>query len=191
MALLGQWTQLRFEATIKEDIGNRSSVYFRQSFWDYLPKLERSGSFSAATVEGMGREIAFPVTDLNLVEAKVWTSKGRIDFDTDPSLISEQLPVTEGSTKAVGGTVGVKFENGSGDQESCPGQKMLEVYLPLRRNAEGTIRAVAELYYNTTSLLAMFQARLCKHIISLGGNLSVDNVPGKDVTLTGHFPTDV
>ncbi|WP_158248131.1 sensor histidine kinase [Paracoccus sp. SY] len=34
-------------------------------------------------------------------------------------------------------------------------------------------------------------AGLRNRIISLGGNLSVGSVPGKGVTLTGHFPTDV
>ena len=32
---------------------------------------------------------------------------------------------------------------------------------------------------------------LRNRIISLGGNLSVNSVPGKGVTLTGYFPTDV
>ena len=32
---------------------------------------------------------------------------------------------------------------------------------------------------------------LRNRIISLGGNLSVKSVPGKGVTLTGYFPTDV
>ena len=157
IGLLGQWTLFRVEAAVKEDIGNRSSVYFKQFFWDYLPELERSGSFSAATVEAIGQAIAAPAADLNLVAAKIWTPEGRIIFDTDPSLISEQFPVTKGLAEAVGGTVAVEFDNGLGDHSIYPGQKMLEVYVPLRRQAEGPVHAVAELYYDTTSLLAMFQ----------------------------------
>ncbi|MDQ1901637.1 ATP-binding protein [Paracoccus sp. WLY502] len=154
---MGQWTLFRVEAAVKEDIGNRNSVYFRYFFADYLSELERSDSFSAATTQAIGQEIDALAEDLNLIAAKIWTTDGRILFDTDPSLISRQFPVTEGLAKAVGGTVAVEFENGSGDHGNYPGQKTLEVYVPLRRHADGPVLAVAELYYDRTSLLATFQ----------------------------------
>ncbi len=157
IGLLGQWTLVRVEAAVKEDIGNRNSFYFNHFFADYLPELERSGGFAPATTKIIGQEIEAVAADLNLIAVRIWTTDGRILFDTDPSPIFRQFPASNGLAEAIGGTVAVEFENGSGDHGASSGQKMLEVYVPLRRQAGGPVLAVAGLYYDRTSLLAMFQ----------------------------------
>lgn len=157
IGFLGQWTSLRVEAAVKQDIGHRSSAYFRQLFAPYLPDLEQDGRLSEATIAAIGQAVADSAAELNLLAAKIWGPDGRILLDTGPHAASSRFSVTEGLARAVAGTVAVEFDSGSGGHSAYPGQKVLEVYVPLRAGAAGPVLAVGELYYDTTSILAMFQ----------------------------------
>lgn len=148
---------MQVESAVKEDIGNRSSTYFRHLLAPYLSELEGSSRLAPETVAAIGEAIADSAAEFNLVAAKIWATDGRILFDTDPRLLSAKFPVTEGLAEGVEGEVAVEFDDGPGHHESRPGQKVLEVYVPLRRSPATPVLAVAELYYDTTALLALLQ----------------------------------
>lgn len=157
LGFLGQWTSLRVEAAVKDDIGARSNAYFRNFFAPYLPELERDGGLSNETVVTIRQAIAASATGFNLVSAKIWDLEGRILFDTDPRLMSARFPVTDGLAEGVTGRVAVEFDEAPRHHSNHPGQELLEVYVPLRLDAGAPVLAVAELYFDTTAMLAMLE----------------------------------
>lgn len=157
VGFLGQWMAFRVETAVQEDIGARSHVYFQSLFASHLPELERDLGLSSETAMSIGQAIASSAAELNLVAVKIWSTDGQILYDTDLRMLSAQFPVTEGLAEGVGGDVAVEFDDGPNHHADQRGQKVLEVYVPLRRGPDTPVLAVAELYYDTTALLAMLQ----------------------------------
>ncbi len=84
-----------------------------------------------------------------VISYKIWKQGGTIVEASDPALVGEVFPVTEGLQSAWNGQVAAAFE-ALGDAEDVREQKLglplLEIYTPIREYYSGEIIAVAEFY---------------------------------------------
>lgn len=84
-----------------------------------------------------------------VISYKIWKQGGKVVEASDPAIIGEVFPVTEGLQAAWNGQVSAEFE-ALGDAEDAGEQRfdlpLLEIYSPIREYYSGEIIAVAEFY---------------------------------------------
>ncbi|TNC68237.1 sensor histidine kinase [Rubellimicrobium roseum] len=153
IGLLGQWMSSRIEAAVKEDVGIRASVYLEHFLEPYLTDLADGGGLSPDSIDTIDRALAASSASLNVVATKVWSPEGVILYATDPSLRGRQFPVDGGLSKALTGATAIETSDWDDAGLASSDPMLLEVYVPIRRHAEGPILAVAEFYQDTTALM--------------------------------------
>ncbi|MDV7145835.1 histidine kinase [Tropicimonas sp. TH_r6] len=84
-----------------------------------------------------------------VISYKIWKQGGKVVEASDPTIVGEIFPVTDGLRSAWEGQVAAEFE-ALGDAEDAGEQKLglplLEIYTPIREYYSGEIIAVAEFY---------------------------------------------
>ena len=107
--------------------------------------------------------------DVGIVTVKLFNRDGRIVYSNDRSIIGEWAFKGGNVYTALGGTVVRNLENG--DQDDGSGNRLLEVYVPVRLVPGGEPSAVLELYMSYGPVAREIREDVLLVAVLLGGGL--------------------
>ena len=108
------------------------------------PDLDLDASPDPTVQEQLSRlEAGREITRVN-----VWTRDGRILYSTEPELRNERFDIDDDLARAFGGTTSTSFESAEehGSDASGLPDRFLEIYVPIRGQADGSPIGVFEVY---------------------------------------------
>jgi diguanylate cyclase (GGDEF)-like protein/PAS domain S-box-containing protein len=83
-----------------------------------------------------------------ITRVNVWTRDGRILYSTEPELRNERFDIDNDLASAFGGTTSTRFESAEEHGSGASGlpERFLEIYVPIRGQADGSPIGVFEVY---------------------------------------------
>lgn len=147
--LVGTVVTDRIEENVVRNSANSAALFMESVLAPIGQQLSDQDSLSPGARRAL--EEIFENTPIGerVISYKIWKQGGKVVEASDPAIVGEVFPVTEGLRSAWEGQVSAEFE-ALGDAEDVGEQALdlplLEIYSPIREYYSGEIIAVAEFY---------------------------------------------
>ncbi|RDB42439.1 hypothetical protein DU490_12945 [Halomonas sp. DQ26W] len=175
LLVLGAWLTLRIETAAVTRSTELSGTYIQVLMGPHLRKLERQGWQGAEAIAALDAHFHDEAVLDSVPAVKVWLGDGTIVYSSTPQLIGSRFPVDDTLRRAFAGDVQSsisELEAAENRFERDIADRLMEVYVPIRRERGGEVYAVGEFYLSLAPLEATAQtARLQTWgvVIGLGG----------------------
>jgi signal transduction histidine kinase len=155
MALTGWWVKGQIAEGVVRRTAANTALYVDSFIAARLQELATQDSLSKETVSYLDNLLADTALGQEVSIFKVWDLNGHVVYSSDPAMIGQTFPVTEGLAYAASGQVSGRM--GQIDLEENPlaqggNLRFLEVYSPIRRSGTNQIIAVVEFYQKVDAL---------------------------------------
>jgi signal transduction histidine kinase len=123
----------------------------------HLRNLEAGGWEDEEALAALDAHFKNPAVLNDVPVIKVWRLDGTIVYSNNPELIGRNFEVADDLTRAMAGEVVSEISELTDEEnlyERELASQLIEIYVPVRRNRDGEVYAVAEFYISVDSLVA-------------------------------------
>jgi signal transduction histidine kinase len=153
--LIGSWVARKIENSVAYRIGGVTGMYVDSFLSPHVQSLVVANELSPSDKEGLRNALSSTLLGQRIVALKIWRRDGYILYSNFESIVGRTFPVGDGLTTALAGDVYSElsdldeYEN---EFESTKFPQLIETYVPLHANNQGTVIAAAEFYHRTDEL---------------------------------------
>lgn len=147
--VVGTVVSSRIEENVVRNSANATALFMESVLAPIGQQFAEQDSLSPGARRAL--EEIFENTPIGerVISYKIWKQGGKVVEASDPAIVGQVFPVTDGLQSAWDGQVAAEFE-ALGDDEDVGEQKLglplLEIYSPIREYYSGNVIAVAEFY---------------------------------------------
>jgi len=155
MAGIGAWVGKQIETGVIHRTGATTALYVDSFVAPIIQELGQSNELLPDQVKKLSKLLQDTPMGHQIVAFKVWDTRGKLLYSTDPNAIGKSFPMHEGMLRARLGEVDseVSFlQEEENAQLGATYEKLLETYSPVWSNGTNKIIAVAEFYQSTEGL---------------------------------------
>lgn len=183
MAGVGWWVSREIQAGVLHETAATTALYMNSFVAPLIQELARQDHLSAEHIESLDNLVRDTPLGQEVLSFKIWNREGQIVFSTNPYLIGQEFPPSQGAAHAWKGNVATSIshlEDQEHGNERQFGERLLETYSPVRQEDSQDIIAVAEFYQpvdhldaqlsraKTLSWLVVGMATLAMYVILAG-----------------------
>lgn len=155
MAIIGTWMGRQIENSAVNRAAAIAAVYVESILAAQLHDWSKVGEVGGATHAVLDRIFIDGPLRRKVLSFKLWDVDGRIIYSSDHAQLGQHFQIETKLAAAFAGTVQARISDlheadNVPEQERWP--QLLEVYVPVRTDANGKIIAVAEFYHSMESL---------------------------------------
>jgi len=157
MLAIGVWLTLRIEMATLERSSQLTGTYMQILMGPHLRNLEAGGWEDEEALAALDAHFKDPAVLNDVPVIKVWRLDGTIVYSNNPELIGRNFEVADDLTRAMAGEVVSEISELTDEEnlyERELASQLIEIYVPVRRNRDGEVYAVAEFYISVDSLVA-------------------------------------
>jgi signal transduction histidine kinase len=156
MAGVGAWIETQIEIGVINRAGAATALYVDSFIAPMLQELGQEEDLLPEHIADLGKLLSESPLGREIVAVKVWTTRGRLLFSTDPSLeIGRTYPMSEGLLNARLGVVFSEISQLTGEENLSLKEQhnhLLEIYSPVWLSGTNQVIAVAEFYQRADEL---------------------------------------
>jgi signal transduction histidine kinase len=152
---IGAWVEQQIVTGVIHRTGITTALYVDSFVAPNLQELGHSETLLPEHREALSKLLQNTPMGQQIVEFKVWNTRGRLLYSTDQSLIGKSFPMTEGLLRARLGEVISEISPLEDEENKVLGElhsELLETYSPVWLSGTNQIIAVAEFYQITDDL---------------------------------------
>jgi signal transduction histidine kinase len=153
--LIGSWVARKIESSVAYRIGGVTGMYVDSFLSPHVQSLVVANELSPSDKEGLRNALSSTLLGQRIVALKVWRRDGYILYSNFESIVGRTFPVGDGLTTALAGDVYSELSDLDEYENEFESQKfpqLIETYVPLHANNQGTVIAAAEFYHRTDEL---------------------------------------
>jgi signal transduction histidine kinase len=155
MTGIGAWVEKQIETGVIHRTGATTALYVDSFVAPNLQELGYSNELLPENVDALSKLVQNTSMGQQIVAFKVWDTRGKLLYSTDPSTIGKTYPMQEHLLRARLGEV-VSEVSPLEEEENAPlatvYEQLLETYSPVWLSGTDQIIAVAEFYQSTDEL---------------------------------------
>lgn len=155
MVGIGAWVQQQIVTGVIHRAGATTALYVDSFVAPQVQELGQSAELSAAHRETLGKLLTDTPMGRQIVMIKIWDTRGKLLYSTDPAAIGKTFPMHEGMLRARLGEVVSEISQLDDEENKDLGgvyKQLLETYSPIWLSGTDQIIAVAEFYQLTDDL---------------------------------------
>ncbi|HEX5418349.1 MAG TPA: ATP-binding protein [Chloroflexota bacterium] len=149
MVVLGLWVGEQIETGVLNRTGMLTALYVDSLVSPHLQSLATQPTISADDLAALNTLLSDTPLGQHIVAFRIWSLDGEVLYSPNPSLIGRRFTIDGGRARAARGEFSAEISN-MGDPASAldhpTGNRMLEVYVPVRDHNTGREIAVAQFY---------------------------------------------
>ena len=152
---IGAWVQQQIVTGVIHRTGATTALYVDSFVAPQVQELGESGELSLAHQDALSKLLTESAMGSQIVVFKVWDTRGKLLYSTDPSAIGKTFPMHEGLLRARLGEVVSEISQLNQEENKDLGvvyDQLLEIYSPIWLSGTDQIIAVAEFYQLTDDL---------------------------------------
>lgn len=152
---IGAWVQQQVVTGVIHRTGATTALYVDSFVAPQVQELGESGELSLARQDALGKLLTDSPMGSQIVVFKVWDTRGKLLYSTDPSAIGKTFPMHEGLLRARLGEVVSEISQLNQEENKDLGvvyNQLLEIYSPIWLSGTDQVIAVAEFYQLTDDL---------------------------------------
>ena len=146
----GAWIGHQIESSVLERTATISALYVDSVVSPNLQTLAQNGRWlSPADTAALDRLVSNTGVGQGVVLFKIWSLDGHVLYSPDQSLVGEQFPADAGLVQASQGQVAADIsdlDEPENTHERDRFTRLVQVYAPVRQDADGRVIAVNEFY---------------------------------------------
>lgn len=152
---LGWWVGQQIEIGVINRTSGETALYVDSFVDPPLQELDKGMPLSPEHVTTLNRLVQETPLGQHIVAFKVWDTKGRILYSTNPALVGQVYPIKEELARAIDGEV-VSDISDLRDAENllerAKWKRLLETYSPVTKDSTTQVIAVVEFYQTVDTL---------------------------------------
>lgn len=155
MVGIGAWVQQQIVTGVIHRTGATTALYVDSFVAPKVQALGEAAELSPVQKEALGKLVTDSPMGKQIVMIKIWDTRGKLLYSTDPSAIGRTFPMHEGMLRARLGEVVTEISQLDQEENKDLGvvhKQLLEIYSPIWLSGTDQIIAVAELYQRTEDL---------------------------------------
>lgn len=152
---IGIWVERQITSAVIHRTGATTALYVDSFVASILQNQGQAGSLSPEQIDALGKLLPDTPLGQQIVEFKVWNTRGRLLYSTDSSAIGTSFPMHEGLLRARLGEVVSEIstlDDAENAALAAQHNHLLETYSPVWLSGTDQIVAVAEYYQRTDEL---------------------------------------
>ena len=157
MVGIGAWVQRQIVTGVIHRTGATTALYVDSFVAPQVQELGDSGEVSPAYREALSKLLTDTPMGKQIVVIKIWDTRGKLIYSTNPSAIGKTFPMHEGMLRARLGEVVSSVSQLDQEENIDLGvvyKQLLETYSPIWLSGTDKVIAVAEFYQLTGDLEA-------------------------------------
>jgi signal transduction histidine kinase len=157
MVGIGAWVQRQIVTGVIHRTGATTALYVDSFVAPQVQELGDSGEISPAYREALSKLLTNTPMGKQIVVIKIWDTRGKLIYSTNPSAIGKTFPMHEGLLRARLGEVVSSVSQLDQEENIDLGvvyKQLLETYSPIWLSGSDEVIAVAEFYQLTGDLEA-------------------------------------
>lgn len=146
MMIVGIWLGVETERSAVNRVTAVSAAYVESILAAQLREVPEDALTTQAMHDALDHIFITGVLQRKIASFKLWDAQGVVHYSSDHALIGQRFSVDEMLISAFSGTVQARMvarQQESGDAGNEAGQRMLEIYVPIRISQIGKVVAVA------------------------------------------------
>ncbi len=155
MVGIGVWVQQQIVTGVIHRTGATTALYVDSFVAPQVQELGESQELSPAHRDALSKLLTNTPMGRQIVVIKIWDTRGKLLYSTDPSAIGKTFPMHEGLLRARLGEVDSEISQLDEEENKDLGvvyKQLLETYSPIWLSGTDKIIAVAEFYQLTGEL---------------------------------------
>ncbi|OWW22663.1 sensor histidine kinase [Noviherbaspirillum denitrificans] len=155
MLLIGTWVSREVERGVVNRLGGVTGLYVESFVSPFVRSYAQSGELSAEDRHALGALLTDSPLGKRIVAFKLWRPDGTVLYSKDPSMTGRTFPLNEGLSAAISGNVHSEISelaHAENESEARVWPRLIETYVPIHAEGNGTVVAVAEFYQTTEEL---------------------------------------
>jgi signal transduction histidine kinase len=155
MVGIGVWVQQQIVTGVIHRTGATTALYVDSFVAPQVQELGSSGELSPAYSEALSKLLTNTPMGKQIVVIKIWDTRGKLLYSTNPSAIGKTFPMHEGMLRARLGEVVSSVSQLDQEENIDLGvvyKQLLETYSPIWLSGTDKVIAVAEFYQLTGDL---------------------------------------
>lgn len=152
---IGAWVQKQIVTGVIHRTGATTALYVDSFVAPLVQDLGESGELTLAKRDALGKLLSNTPMGRQIVVIKIWDTRGKLLYNTNPSAIGKTFPMHEGMLRARLGEVISEISQLDQEENMDLGvdyKQLLETYSPIWLSGTNQIVAVAEFYQLTDDL---------------------------------------
>ena len=173
---VGIWVQRQIETGVIHRTGATTALYVDSFVAPILQELGQSDDLSAGSAEQLSHLLQDTPLGRQIVSFKVWNTRGRLLYSTEPALAGRTFPMTEGLLRARLGEVVTEISPLQAEENAslaAEHDELLETYSPVWLSGTSQVIAVAEFYQLTEALNQEIAALRVRSWLVLGAAILI------------------
>jgi signal transduction histidine kinase len=157
MVGIGAWVQNQIVTGVIHRTGATTALYVDSFVSPKVQELGAAGELSQAHRDELSQLLNNTPMGRQIVAIKIWDTRGKLLYSTNPNAIGKTFPMHEGMLRARIGEVVSEISQLDDEENKDLGvsyQQLLEIYSPIWLSGTDQIIAVAEFYQLTNDLEA-------------------------------------
>jgi signal transduction histidine kinase len=153
--VIGRWVADQIKFSIVNESAATTALYLDSFVTPNLQELEQSDSLTPKHSESLNNLLQNTDLGRQIVAIKVWNHEGRILYSDHPSMINRVFEIGEDLDTAFQGRVFASIsdlQDPENVEEQLLYSRLLEIYIPVRKNGAHKVIAVAEFYEKVDAL---------------------------------------
>lgn len=152
---IGAWVEQQIVRGVIHRTGATTALYVDSFVAPYLQELGDGNTLLPEHMEALSKLLQDTPMGQQIVEFKVWDTRGRLLYSTDSTAIGKTFPMHEGLLRARLGEVVSEISMLDEEENAALGEQhsqLLETYSPVWHSGTNQVIAVAEYYHQTDEL---------------------------------------
>ncbi|MGI8549501.1 MAG: sensor histidine kinase [Dehalococcoidia bacterium] len=155
MVIIGAWVGQEIESRVLNRTAAVTGLYVNSVVAPYLQPLINQAWLNEQEVTRLDSLLTTTPLGQQIVAFKVWSPDGEVLYSPNHALIQQRFGIDADLAKAVKGEVSADvtdLQAAENEYERQHWRRLLQVYLPIRRQGQGNTIAVAEFYQQPNEL---------------------------------------
>lgn len=155
MVGIGAWVEKQIVIGVIHRTGATTALYIDSFIAPLVQDLDESVGLSSAHMDSLSKLITDSPLSKQIVDIKVWDTRGKLLFSTNTSAIGKTFPMHEGMLRARQGEVVSEISQLDEEENKSLGavhNQLLETYSPIWLSGTDKVIAIAEFYQVTSEL---------------------------------------
>ena len=155
MVIIGWWISQQIKNGVIDYTAATTALYVDSFVAPLVQELAEENPLPPARVANLDKLLKETPLGQEIVAFKIWDTKGRVVYATDPAYIGQTFPVLGGLADAWQGDVASEISDLDGAENFLEREyatQLLETYSPVRQRGTNRVIAVAEFYQPVDNL---------------------------------------
>lgn len=164
MVVLGLWVGDQIETGVLNRTGMLTALYVDSLVSPHLQSLATQSTLNTDDLAALNTLLTGTPLGKRVVAFRIWSLDGEVLYSPNPALVGRRFPLDSGQTRAARGEFSADLTDMADPASALDhpsGNRMLEVYVPVRDHTTGREIAIAQFYQQPDDLdRAIMTARL-------------------------------